>query len=337
MRGEWDREWTRRPDESEQITNPHSGKREDTMKKLSALAFTLMLTLGVGAVAQTASDPDSLKAAGFAADNLYAMGFALKEMNPVTPAHSDLAAKSLRASAALGNANAYALLAEMYLGDRIPLQSGQTAVQEAIKYMNLAWDKGSPNGYFDLGLMYYNVAIPGVSEETARGATVSFVPRDYDKAFHYFTAAGEKGNGRACRWTGICYEQGTGTTQDFEEAAQSYQRAGRDGTARVLLANLLVAGKGIGQDVPKALDFYQAEIDRKGLDTGVSAYAVGQIYEKGTEVKADKDKAIEYYEIAVAYGDPDAKPAVDNYAAGLYRNGMRCYKPENTSLLCLYW
>ncbi len=303
------------------MTNPHSGKKEDTMKKLSALALTLILTLGAGAFAQTASDPDSLKAAGFTADNLYAMGFALREMNPVTPAHSEMAARSLRASAALGNANAYVLLGEMYLGNRVPLQSGQTALQEATKYMNLAWDGGAAGGYFDLGLLYYNVAIPGVSEETARGATVSFVPRDYDKAFQYFTAACEKGNGKACRWTGICYEQGTGTKQDFEKAAQSYQRAGRDGTARVLLANLLVAGKGIGQDVPKALELYQAEIDRKGLDAGVSAYAVGQIYEKGTGVKADKDKAIAYYEIAVAHGDSDAKPAVDNYASGLYRDG----------------
>jgi TPR repeat protein len=231
-----------------------------------------------------------------------------------------MATRALRASAAWGNANAFTLLAEMYLGDRIPLQNGQNSVQEAIKYMNLAWDKGSPAGYFDLGLLYYNVAIPGVSEETARGATVGFVPRDYVKAFRFFVAACEKGNGKACRWTGICYEQGAGTTQDFEKAAQTYQRAGRDGTARVLLANLLVAGKGISQDVPRALTFYQAEIDRNGLDTGVAAYAMGQIYEKGTGVKADKDKAIGYYEIAVAHGDLDAKPAVENYASGLYRD-----------------
>ena len=294
------------------------------MKRLPAALLAMMLTSSIGALgafAQIAPDQDSLKGAGFTADNLYAIGFALKEMNPVTAAHSDMAARALRASAALGNANAFALLAEMYLGDRIPLQNGENSVQEAIKYMNLAWDKGSPAGYFDLGLLYYNVAIPGVSEETARGATVSFVPRDYDKAFHYFVAACEKGNGKACRWTGICYEQGTGTTQDFEKAAQTYQRAGRDGTAKVLLANLLVAGKGIGQDVPRALTFYQAEIDRKGLDTGVAAYAMGQIYEKGTEVKAEKNKAIEYYEIAVAHGNLDAMPAVQNYASGLYRDG----------------
>jgi TPR repeat protein len=295
------------------------------MKRLSAVAlFAMMLTLGIGvlgAFAEIAPDQDSLKAAGFTADNLYSIGFVLKEMNPVSPTHSDMAARALRASAALGNANAFALLAEMYLGGRIPLQDGQTALQEAIKYMNLAWDKGSPAGYFDLGLLYYNVAIPGVSAETARGATVSFVPRDYDKAFHYFVAACEKGNGKACRWTGICYEQGTGTTQDFEKAAQSYQGAGQDGTAKVLLANLLLAGKGIGQDVPRALNLYQAEIDRNGRDTGVAAYAIGQIYEKGTNVKADEDKAIEYYEIALTHGDLDAKPAVENYASGLYRDG----------------
>ena len=299
------------------------------MKKTFALALTLTLTLGVssvGAFAQTTSDQDSCKAAGFTADNLYSMGFTLKEMNPVTPAHSDMAVRSLRASAALGNANAYALLAEMYLGNRIPLQGDQNPVQEAIKYMNLAWDKGSANGYFDLGLLYYNVAIPGVSEETARGATVSFVPRDYDKAFQYFTAACDKGSGKACRWTGICYEQGTGTKQDFEKAAKSYQRADRDGTARYLLANMMVAGRGIAPDVPTALTYYQAEIDRKGLDTGVSAYAVGQIYEKGISVKTDKDKALAYYQIAVASGNADAKPAVDAYAAGLYRDGYALLK-----------
>jgi hypothetical protein len=211
----------------------------------------MMLTLGIGApgvFAQIAPDQDSLKGAGFTADNLYAIGFALKEMNPITAAHSDMAARVLRASAALGNANAFTLLAEMYLGDRIPLQSGENSVQEAITYMNLAWDKGSPAGYFDLGLLYYNVAIPGVSEETARGATVSFVPRDYDKAFHYFVAACEKGNAKACRWTGICYEQGDGTTQDFEKAAQtlSARRPGRhrQGSARQL------AGCGQGSHLP---------------------------------------------------------------------------------------
>lgn len=296
------------------------------MKRVSALAFTLSLAVSAGAFAQTAPDPDSLKAAGFTAANLYQMGFTLKEMNPVTPAHSELAVKSLRASAALGNPNAYALLGEMYLGNRIPLQDGETAVQQAMKHMNLAWDNGSPNGYFDLGLLYYNVAIPGVSEETARGATVSFVPRDYDKAFQYFSAACDKGNGKACRWTGICYEQGTGAKQDFEKAAKSYQRAGRDGTARYLLANLLVAGKGIAQDVPTALSYYQAEIDKKGLDAGVSAYAAGQVYEKGISVKADKDKAMAYYLIAAANGNADAKPAVDSYAAGLYRDGFALLK-----------
>jgi TPR repeat protein len=304
--------------------------KEGTMKRsVAGVLAAVVFAFCSGAVAQKATDQDSLKAAGFTADNLYSMGFALKEINPVTPVHSDLAARVLRASAALGNANALALLAEMYLGNRIPLQPGEAAVQQAIKYMNLAWDNGSATGYFDLGLLYYNVAIPGVSEETARGATVSFVPRDYNRAFDYFVAACNKGNGKACRWTGICYEQGRGTTQDFEKGAQSYRRAGRDGTARVLLANLLVAGKGITQDLPTALTYYQAEIDRQGIDAGVSAFAMGQIYEKGNGVKADRNKAIAYYEIAAAHGDLGAKPAVDQYASGLYHNGYALLQKGN--------
>jgi len=262
------------------------------------------------------------------ADSLYASGRALKNVTPVTPELNDLTAKALRASAALGHGGAWAQLGEMYLGGRVPLAAGQDRVQEAIRCWNLAWERGSTTGYLDLGLLYYNVAIPGTSVGV-RNSTVRLVEQDYGKAFRYFTAACAKGDPKSCRWVGVCYEEGTGVAQDDAKAAQFYGLGieYRDATSHYLLANLLLAGRGIPRDVARAMALYQGQIDRgRGLDAGACAYNLAQIYEKGEHVAADKTKAIEYYRIAAGNGYAEAKPALERYAEDLFAEGKALLK-----------
>jgi TPR repeat protein len=225
-----------------------------------------------------------------------------------------LTLKCLRASVALGNGMGMVQLGEMYLGGRVPLENGQDKVQEAIKWWNLAWEHGAPRGYHNLGLLYYDMAVPGTG-----GAGVGLVKQDYEKAFQYFKAAADKGDTKAVRYTGLCYENGYGVKQDYAQAAKYFQIIGG-----YYYANYLLEGKGgIVQDVKRALAIYQSVMDRDGggQEDQYSAYALGQIYEKGTYVKADQDKAIEYYQIAAAKGSAAAKTAVVNYASGLYKQG----------------
>jgi uncharacterized protein len=288
------------------------------MKRLLAQALALMLALGIGAFAPAAADQDSLQAAGFNADNLYELGYALKHLSPVAPALNDMALKSLRASAALGNGNAWVQLGEMYLGGRIPLENGQDRVQEAMKCWKLAWEKGATRAYHNLGLLYYGVAVPGTG-----GAGVGVVKQDYDKAFQYFKAAADLGDTKAIRYTGLCYENGFGVKQDYAQAAKYYRIIGG-----YYFANLLLVGKGIGQDVKKALEIYESVAARNGggQEDQYAAYALAQIYEKGSYVKEDKNKAMEYYQTAAGKGSAAAKAKLADYAAELYKDASALLK-----------
>jgi TPR repeat protein len=269
-----------------------------------------------------------LDAAGLSAGDLYAIGRVLKNVTPATPELSDLAAKVLKTAAGLGHGGAWAQLGEMYLGGRVPLESGQDRVQEAIRCWNTAWENGSTTGYLDLGLLYYNIAIPGTSVGV-RNSAVRLVEQDYGKAFQCFTAACAKRDPKSYRWVGASYENGTGVAQDFEKAAQYYELGieYRDATSHYLLANLLLADRGVPRDVARAMALYQSQIDRgRGLDAGACAYSMAQMYEKGEHVAADKTKAIEYCRIAVDNGYAEARRALERHAAELFAEGKGLLK-----------
>jgi TPR repeat protein len=270
------------------------------MNKAIVAATIFVLAVSAGGCARKSAGDQTLASAGFDAKNLYEMGYAIKHITPVTPALTDMSLKLLRASAAMGDGEAMVQLGEMYLAGRAPLEGGQDTNQEAMKWWNSAWEHGATRAYHNLGLLYYGVPVPGTGNKG-----VGVVPQDYTKAFQYFKAAADKGDTKAVRYVGICYEHGQGVEQDYAKAAEYYQKNGEG----YFLASLLLEGKGIKQDVSKAIEIYEEVAAKEGGGSADqdSAEALARIYEEGRYVPADRNKALEYLQLAAAYGSSDAK------------------------------
>ncbi len=288
------------------------------MKKLVVQILVLMLACMGGCAKEKAGD-QSLASAGFDDKALYEMGYAIKHITPVTPELTDMSLKLLRASAAMGNGEAMVQLGEMYLAGRAPLENGQDNNQEAMKWWNMSWEHGTTRGYHNLGLLYYGESVPGTG-----GKGKDVVAQDYKKAFEYFKAAADKGDSKATRYVGISYENGQGVQQDYAEAAKYYEK----NDAGYYLANLLLEGKGVQQDVPRAMKIYEdvAAKETGGAADQYSAEALARIYEEGRFVKADQNKALEYYQKAVEYGSKEAKAKLTDFAARQYKDGYALLK-----------
>ncbi len=292
------------------------------MKKLFASGLALMLAVGISSCAKEKAGDQSLSSAGLDDKALYEMGYAIKHITPVTPELTDMTLKLLRASADMGNAEAMVQLGEMYLGGRVPLENGQDTNQEAMKWWNSAWEHGAARAYHNLGLLYYGVSVPGTG-----GKGKGVVEQDYAKAFQYFKAAADKGDTKAVRYVGISYENGQGVEQDYAKAAEYYEKNGEG----FYLASLLLEGKGVNQDVQKAIGIYQEVAAKEGGGSADqdSAEALARIYAEGRYVAADQNKTLEYYQLAAAYGSSDAKAKLSDFAAGQYKKGYALLKAGN--------
>jgi hypothetical protein len=152
------------------------------------------------------------------------------------------------------------------------------------------------------------VPVPGTG-----GKGVGVVPQDYAKAFAYFKAAADLNDSKAVRYVGISYEHGQGVKQDYAEAARYY---GKDGGG-YHLANLLLEGKGLKQDVNRAIAIYQQVAAKEGGGDAdqLSAEALARIYEEGRYVAADPAKAREYLKLAASYGSSTAKARLGDAGA----------------------
>lgn len=283
----------------------------------TSLSIPSLLLLAVAVAGCSATDPGigTQSNSEFDAQTLYEMGYALKHITPVTPELNELTLKALRASADAGNGEAMVQLGEMYLAGRVALDEGQDANQEAVNWWNKAWDHGATRGYHNIGLMYYNVAVPGTG---GNGADV--YPLDYAEGFRYFKEASDRGDTKAHRFVGHSYENGWGVAQDYSKAAEYYRM---NGPVSVQIANLLLDGKGVEQDVDLAIRMYE-EVSAK--DTGGSAdqeaaEKLAHIFEEGVYVEADQDKALKYYQRAADYGSDSAKARLAEFAANLYTQG----------------
>jgi TPR repeat protein len=292
------------------------------MRQSFVQILALLLAVGMVGCAEKKAADQPLASAGFDDQALYEMGYAIKHITPVTPELTDMTLKLLRASAAMGNGEAMVQLGEMYLAGRVPLENGQDTNQEAMKWWNSAWEHGATRAYHNLGLLYYGVPVPGTGEKG-----VGIVEQNYAKAFQYFKAAADLNDAKAVRYVGISYENGQGVKQDYAEAAKYYEKNG----GGYYLANLLLDGKGVKQDVTRAISIYQEVAAKEGGGSADqdSAEALARIYEQGRYVAADQNKALEYYQLAAAYGSSAAKARLTDFAAGLYKKGYALLKGGN--------
>lgn len=170
------------------------------------------------------------------------------------------------------------------------------------------------------------------------------VPLDAPRAVAYYARAASNGLAPALALLGNVYNGGLGTIADDPSVAKRYYTqavAAQDNTARVQLALMLLSGKKIPADVPRAIgllndaaatgdvwsatvlaglytDGKQVPADGKKatallaplIDKHVSAAmtALGDVYAKGpTPIRVDAARARELFEQAAALGDIGAK------------------------------
>lgn len=220
------------------------------------------------------------------------------------------------AAAALGNAKCILYLGELYQGMNVSGVDGDEAINKAIEWWNSAGENGEPSGYTDIGLLYLHTTVPGGSD--AYGS----IEYDPQTALQYLEKANEMNDIKAPRYIGNCYRDGIGVTADEEKAYQYYELAADrgDSTSIVNCAEYLLEGKGVEQNIDKALSLYQGIIDSDGHDTPKAAYILGSMYETGEYVEQNLEKAREYYQITVDKAfSADMQESLDLAQEGLKR------------------
>lgn len=212
--------------------------------------------------------------------------------------------------AELGYTRCMLCLGEIYQAGFGPDAEGEKAIDKAIEWWEKAADAGEAHGWTNIGQIYAHIAIPGGSKDYANFYEGE---PDYEKAMEYLEKATKAGDFKAPRQIAVLYETGALGEPDYEKAVEYYKKAADagDATGKLKYADYLLRGEGVEQNVEEALGIYQGLIDSEAHDYEKAALAVGEIYEEGTYVEADAEKAISYYKIASEKGIKDAEKALE--------------------------
>jgi uncharacterized protein len=133
--------------------------------------------------------------------------------------------------------------------------AAEPALLESIVSLQSSSVQGDAESQFELGNLY----------STGNGVSL-----DLEKAFHWFSLAGEQNNTNAQYNLGVMYMTGQGIEADFE----------------------------------KSLGWFQRAADLGDL---VSQYSLGAMYANGRGVERDFAQAYKWFSIAAASGDPNAQ------------------------------
>ncbi|MBR2987471.1 MAG: toll/interleukin-1 receptor domain-containing protein [Clostridia bacterium] len=149
---------------------------------------------------------------------------------------------------------------------------------------------------------------------------------EYAKAYPMFVRAAEAGNTYAMYNLGLCYENGNGTQQNYQLAAEWYKR-GADGghvSAAGNLGYLYEMGRGVSQSYENAVYYY-----RKAADAGnkYSQCNLAFCYETGRGVPKNYSEAAKWYQRSADQGYPRAL----NNLALLYEAGNGVPKDYKTA------
>ena len=127
---------------------------------------------------------------------------------------------------------------------------------------------------------------------------------------------GDSGSAAELRNLGWLYQHGKGVSQNYEKAAELYQKPAEagDAAAEANLAHLYIHGLGVPQDYRRAFDLAQRSA-AQGDPVGETN--LGDMYHHGWGVKQDCNKAVTLYTKAADQGYADAMA----YLSAIYLNG----------------
>ena len=132
------------------------------------------------------------------------------------------------------------------------------------------------------------------------------IDKDYEKAYIWYSKAGEQGFAPAQHSLGLMYEKGYGVAKDFAQAIKWYSKAAEQDYELSLfkLGQMYKVGQGVKIDYRKALELFRKAAKKGNSD----AYnSLGLMYFKGKGVTKNIEKAIELFTIAENQGVPVAQ------------------------------
>jgi uncharacterized protein len=120
------------------------------------------------------------------------------------------------------------------------------------------------------------------------------------------TAKAETGDAAAETKLGESYAQGSGVTQDMNQAVKWFRKAANQNypPALSLLGEMTQAGQGVKADPAKAAQLYRQAAE-KGSVAG--QYNLAYLYEQGIGVEKNEVEASKWYQLAAEGGDPLAQ------------------------------
>lgn len=198
------------------------------------------------------------------------------------------------------------------------------------KYLDTASAMGSSSGKFYLALCYFNgygcdpdsLMADRLLHESADSGYVRAMnllgelyenQDDFEKAFHYYEKAAERGSWDGYCNLGYCYEKGQGVILSYKKAVELYRKAADEGSLRgmKMLANCYLEGIGVEKDSKQVIALLEKAAS---MGDAPSMYYLGQLYEEGEDdFPKDKKKAKEWYKKAADLGYQPAKDALSHF------------------------
>jgi len=231
-----------------------------------------------------------------------------------------LAANLYRRAADQGDAEAQNRLGIMYsLGRGV-----QKSKEDAVRWYRVSAKQGYALAMSNLGAAYYNG---------------DGVPSDLNLAYAWFLLSQEAGNSPAkdavartaqemkpmttadaLEDVGAMYLKGEEVPQNSSAGLRSYnEAAARDDSAKMVLAEMLIAGKVVPQDFPGAMNLCRQVAGEPFPAAG--QYCVGYLYEKGFGVDKSIKDAMKWYELAAAGIDRRVHAQADLQLGDIYSKG----------------
>ena len=182
---------------------------------------------------------------------------------------------------------------------------------EALTNLNRMAEPGDAKVQFILGGMYEK----GIGVRQDKGKAVEWyrqaAAQGHIDALNSLNGMAEQGDAKVQFILGSMYEKGTGVRQDKGKAVEWYRQAAAQGHIDALNSLNSMAEQG------------DAEVQ----------FILGSMYEKGTGVRQDKGKAVEWYQKAAAQGHADALNSLNRMAeqgdakvqfilGGMYEKGI---------------
>ena len=163
--------------------------------------------------------------------------------------------------------------------------------KEAVRWFQIAADRGNATGQFYIGMMY----------ENGRG-----VKRNYDEAMRSYRDAANQGYVTAFMAIGSMYIHARGRMQDYHEGLKWYKAAADRGYAPAdyAIGYYYENGQGVPQDDAEALSWYQRAAK---LDYASAKDKVGSFYENGKSVAKDDATALYWYRQAAKQNNSRSK------------------------------